>query len=287
MRTKDLLPNMVPPNLITSLSLLLELAFFLFGNPCFSQDVERITFTVDMSSVGSMAQDSALNIQVRGSVAPLSWVKGIRMTDTDNDGVYSTTVDFTITQQTELYYKYTLDDIDFEAGDARRIEIETVSLADTFRYEKRPANPFKKFIGRWTLKDDLWEQGDTNQGLESIKIPDHHSICEEINTQNSLLWKVNAPSARGHILWVYNTETREIYHSSSFFPARSGIGKGQISENGDVTLKITFEGEAKNTYRKYEYRWVSEDEYTLKSVQYDERDRPTGGYYGGTFVRIK
>ncbi|WKN46037.1 hypothetical protein [Tunicatimonas pelagia] len=277
---------MIPLNFITALSLCLPLSGLLISNPGFSQNVEHITFTVDVNSVVSIAQDSILNVQVRGSVAPLSWVKGIKMTDADNDGIYSATVDFPLTQPIDLYYKYTLDEIDFEAGDARQIEIETGSPLDTFRYEKRPANPFKKFIGRWTLKDNLWEQGNTNQGLESIKIPDHYSICEELNTQNSLLWKVEAPSARGHILWVYNTETQEVHHSSSFFPSRSGIGTGKVNENGDVTLKISFEGEAKNTYRRYEYRWVSEDEYTLRSIQYDNQDKPTGDYYGGAFVRI-
>ena len=277
---------MIPPNFITALSLYLSLSGLLISNPGFSQNVEQITFTVDVNSVVSIAQDSILNVQVRGSVAPLSWAKGIKMTDADNDGIYSATIDFPLTQPTDLYYKYTLDEIDFEAGDARQIKIETGSPLDTFRYEKRPENPFKKFIGRWTLKDNLWEQGNTNQGLECIKIPDHYSICEELNTQNSLLWKVEAPSARGHILWVYNTETQEIHHSSSFFPARSGVGTGKVNEDGDVTLKITFEGEAKNTYRQYEYRWVSEDEYTLRSIQYDNQDKPTGNYYGGTFVRI-
>jgi hypothetical protein len=37
----------------------------------------------------------------------------------------------------------------------------------------KPKNPFDKFIGEWTLKDDNWSHNWGN-GTENIKIPNHH-----------------------------------------------------------------------------------------------------------------
>lgn len=42
-----------------------------------------------MSSVGLKSKDSILNVDVRGNVAPLTWVRGIKMKDIDKDGIYS------------------------------------------------------------------------------------------------------------------------------------------------------------------------------------------------------
>ncbi len=147
-------------------------------------------------------------------------------------------------------------------------------------------NPFRRFIGEWTLKEDNWTQN-WGQGTEHIKIPQHHTVCKPLNTGNSLLWIVDGPPPHGHILWIYNRARKEVEHLSSFAPARSGVGKGTVGENGDVTSKVSFEGEPEGTYRIYTYKWISDDEYELRSVQYDRDDKPTGGFYGGTFVRIK
>src|SRR5690606_6047872 len=51
---------------------------------------------------------------------------------------------------------------------------------------EKPKNPFNKFVGEWTLKNDNWSQNWGN-GTENIKIPNHHTICKELNTDNSLL----------------------------------------------------------------------------------------------------
>ncbi|MEM7551369.1 MAG: hypothetical protein AAF363_16935 [Bacteroidota bacterium] len=107
-----------------------------------------------------------------------------------------------------------------------------------------------------------------------------------LNTDNSILQAIEASSARGHILWTYNRKKEEVHHTSSFYPSRSGIGKGNVKENGDVSLKISFEGEPEGTYRLYDYKWISDKEYELSSYQYDSSDNQTGSYYGGNFVRI-
>jgi len=150
--------------------------------------------------------------------------------------------------------------------------------------QQKPLNPFHKFIGEWTLKDDNWSHN-WGQGPEKIKIPNHYTISKEINTDNSLLSVIDTPP-KGHIFWSYNPVKKEVHHLSSFGTSRSGVGKGTVNENGDVTLKISFEGEGEGTYRIYTYKWISDSEYDLKSVQYNERDEPTGFFYGGTFVRL-
>ncbi|MEM9856751.1 MAG: nuclear transport factor 2 family protein [Bacteroidota bacterium] len=154
---------------------------------------------------------------------------------------------------------------------------------DTTDFSK---NPFRKFIGEWTLKGDNWKHNWGN-GTETIKIPGHHTVTKPLNTDNSLLSIIDGPEPNGHIFWSYNPKTGEVDHLSSFGTTRTGKGKGKVSEQGDVTLKLTFEDETSGTYRIYNYTWVNRDEYHMKSVQYSENDQPTGLFYEGNFVRIK
>ena len=147
-------------------------------------------------------------------------------------------------------------------------------------------NPFSKFIGEWVLKDDKWSQNWGGQ-TEHIKILKHHTVSAGINTKNSLISVIDGPEPNGHIFWSYNPNTKEVHHLSSFGDIRAGNGKGIIDENGNVSLKLFFEGEPKGTYRKYNYIWLSKDEYELKSVQFDANDNPTGLFYGGNFIRIQ
>lgn len=147
-------------------------------------------------------------------------------------------------------------------------------------------NPFAQFIGTWTLKDDIWMQ---NWGGENdtIKIPNHHTVSSQINTENSLLSIIDGPEPNGHIFWSYTPNTKEVKHLSSFGTIRAGQGSGRINENGDVQLKLVFEGEPAGTYRIYNYKWIHKDEYHMKSVQYSEKDEPTGLFYEGNFIRIQ
>ena len=146
-------------------------------------------------------------------------------------------------------------------------------------------NPFRKFVGEWTLKNDNWSHNWGN-GMEHIKIPNHHTICRDINTHNSLLAIVDGTPPYGHIFWSYNPIKKQVHHLSSFGESRSGVGLGSVNENGDVSLKISFEGEPAGSYRLYNYKWISDNEYEMTSVQYNDKNEPTGGFYGGTFIRI-
>lgn len=165
-------------------------------------------------------------------------------------------------------------------GQQKSIQFETNGLDSLI-----VKNPFQKFIGEWTLKNDDWTQnwgGET----ETIKIPNHHTITTQINTANTLFSIVDGPQPNGHIFWAYNPVTKVVNHLSSFGEVRTGVGKGTVSEKGDVKLKISFEGEPIETYRIYNYKWVNADEYHMKSVQYNLNGEPTGLFYEGTFVRI-
>jgi len=151
---------------------------------------------------------------------------------------------------------------------------------------KTSKNPFVKFIGEWGLKNDDWKHnwgGET----ESIKIPGHHTICTAINTENSLLSIIDGPEPNGHIFWSYNPVKKEVGYLSSFGTIRAGVGNGTVDEDGNLKLKVSFEGEVEGTYRIYTYNWLSEDEYELLSIQYNENDEKTGLFYTGNFVRIK
>ena len=168
-------------------------------------------------------------------------------------------------------------------GYAQRTSIEFESNGRTKKETKQ--NPFEKFIGEWTLKNDDWTHNWGN-GTETIKIANHHTTSQEINTDNSLLSIIDGPEPNGHIFWSYNPNTKEIYHLSSFGTIRAGNGKGTINANGDVKLKLFFEGEPEGTYRIYNYKWINDDEYHMKSVQYDNNNKPTGLFYEGYFIRI-
>jgi hypothetical protein len=150
--------------------------------------------------------------------------------------------------------------------------------------EIAPTNRFARFFGEWTLKDDAWSQnwGGVN---ESIKIKNHHTLCRPINTDNSVLCVVDTPP-KGHILWAFNPVKKEVQHLSSFGDLRIGVGTGSLNDKGDLRLKVSFEGEAPGTYRIYNYVWISEDEYDMRSVQYDVNDKETGLFYGGRFIRM-
>ncbi|MDT0607503.1 hypothetical protein [Croceitalea rosinachiae] len=146
-------------------------------------------------------------------------------------------------------------------------------------------NPFQNFIGEWTLQDDKWIQN-WGSTTDTLTIPKHHTISSQVNTKNSLFSIIDGPKPNGHIFWSYNPVTKEVNHLSSFGELRVGVGAGSISERGDVRLKISFEGEHKNTYRVYSYKWITEDKYHMKSVQFGLDDSPTGLFYEGTFVRL-
>jgi hypothetical protein len=262
---------------------------FLFALAAGTSDSQTtaLVFNVDMKPTGLYKKGNPLNVRIKGDVEPLNWTEGIKMSDPDDDGIYSATINFLGNGKKELIYKYVVNNVEWETGDNLKIEIKPTAkpFNSVFRYQQRPGNPFKRFIGEWTLKDDNFEHGD-GKSIQQVKIRDHYTICKEVNTDNSLLWIVDATSAKGHIFWSYNSSKKEVNWASSFYSYRSGVGNGKVTDNGDATFKISFEGEPEGTYRLYTYKWISENEYEMKSFQYNTNNEPTGSYYGGTFIRI-
>jgi hypothetical protein len=252
-----------------------------------SGQINTMTFNVDMNGIGFKATDTTLNVRIKGDLDPLNWVTGIRMTDDNNDGIYSTTVNFDTRKQQEVTFKYVLNNVEWEAGDNVTIILkhDSRNYNSHFRYNPKSVNPFRKFFGEWTLKDDTWEQGYDHK-IEQVKIPEHYTLCKEINSNNSMLWIIESPSSKGNIFWSYNTTTNEAHWASSFHANRSGNGSGSINASGDATFKVQFEGEPEGTYRVYTYKWISDHAYELRSIQYNKQGKPTGSYYGGTFVRL-
>lgn len=178
------------------------------------------------------------------------------------------------------------------------LQLSAQQTSITFELNGRPSNseiqatlnktksPFAKFIGEWTLKNNTWIQNWGGQN-DTIKIPNHHTTCAQINTENSLISIIDGPEPNGHIFWSYNPNTKEVGHLSSFGDIRAGTGQGEFYGDYNLRLKVSFEGEAPGTYRIYTYEWINQDEYQLNSVQYDENNFPTGLFYKGRFVRIK
>ena len=167
--------------------------------------------------------------------------------------------------------------------DAQEAHISYQTHGKTAQWNNQ--NPFSKFFGEWTLKNNDWSQN-WGYGTENIKIPKHHTVSTGINTSNTLLSIIDGPEPNGQIFWSYNPVTKEVDHVSSFGTIRAGKGKGTVDSQGNLRLKLFFEGEAKGTYRIYTYTWINQDEYELKSVQFDQNDQPTGLFYGGNFIRI-
>ena len=250
---------------------------------------KKIIFQVDINGIEELS-DSEFIIGLRGNVAPLTWFRNIEMKDDDNDGIFEAAVNFD--KDADLYFKYVINNKEWETGDAQLLKLSETgtdyTIRSSFRYQAPGANPFEKFIGKWTLKDDQWVQGNSPDSYDTIYLPNQFTVCEELNTHKSLLWTVESTSGTGHGFWTYNEHTNQLNAQTSFFENRVGLGSGSINENGDLFINMQFEGsELEGTYRKYSYEWLDANSYLLKSYQYDQNNQPTGNFYGGVFIRIE
>ncbi|MFZ0268244.1 YybH family protein [Caulobacter sp.] len=147
-------------------------------------------------------------------------------------------------------------------------------------------NPFSALFGEWTLKDDKFQYVGDGRTIETQIIPNHHTECARVNTDRSILCVVKAGALNGHTLWTYDASKQQVHWLSHFGTERTGFGAGTFDKASNLTFKVSFTDEPEGSYRKYRYEWVSPDEYTLKSTQYDGHGRATGNWYGGTFVRL-
>jgi hypothetical protein len=172
-------------------------------------------------------------------------------------------------------------------GSALMIAALVAATPAATRQDPRAANPFARFFGEWTLKGDRFQQVWDGKTVETLTIPNHHTRCAPVNTDRSVLCVVTTPSLAGHILWTYDDTRRQVHHLSHFGTARTGVGTGELNARADLRLKLSFKDEPEGSYRIYDYVWVSDDEYSMMSRQYDRDGKPTGNWYGGSFVRLK
>src|SRR5688572_25566373 len=147
-------------------------------------------------------------------------------------------------------------------------------------------NPFKKYFGEWTLKDNKFQQVWDGKTIETLDIKNHYTECKAINTEGSVLCVVDAGDLKGHILWTYDSDQKKVHHLSHFGSSRNGVGSGILDNKGNLTTNVSFQGELQGSYRIYVYIWVSGIEYSMLSSQYDSNGKPTGNWYGGSFVRV-
>lgn len=145
---------------------------------------------------------------------------------------------------------------------------------------------FSQFLGVWILKDDRFQQVWDGKTVETLSIPNHMTQCTTANTFSSVSCAVDAGGFKGQIFWVADPAHKTLHHLSHFGESRTGVGTGQIDTEGNLINRIAFTDEPDGTYRIYEYDWVSDDEYTMMSRQFNADDEPTGNWYGGTFVRV-
>jgi len=152
---------------------------------------------------------------------------------------------------------------------------------------KTSTNIFAPFFGEWALKNDEFQQVWDGKTIETLSIPGHYTNCQPVNTEQSVMCVVDAGGFQGHIFWAYDSLNNKLHHLSHFGTQRLGTGEGIVSETGNLRNKISFKDEPEGTYRIYEYNWVTADEYTMMSRQYDSDGAGTGNWYGGSFVRLE
>jgi hypothetical protein len=116
-----------------NLSIIIALLWTVFT--AFS-NTQSITFKVDMRQ--TKKQTNSI-VALRGSISPLSWKENIVLTDTDNDGFFTTTVTFD--KNTKLEYKYVCDE-KWEQGDNRSLDLTSeVTTNDIWNVELPSTTP--------------------------------------------------------------------------------------------------------------------------------------------------
>lgn len=171
-------------------------------------------------------------------------------------------------------------------GAANFLLAVALAFGSTAAQAQADDSPFAAFSGEWTLKDDKFEFVGDGKNVQTQIIPQHHTRCDRVNTDRSVLCVVKAGELNGHILWTYDASRKRVHWLSHFGSERTGYGTGAFEGAGNLKFKLTFTDEPEGGYREYRYEWVTPAEYRMMSRQYDAQGRATGNWYGGTFVRL-
>jgi len=146
-------------------------------------------------------------------------------------------------------------------------------------------NPFEKFKGEWLLKDNIFESS-TNGKYSSDVNPNRTFIAMAVNTNSSILWSEDFDGFKVDIFWTYDLETKTVYHLSNTSSNGLASGKGMLKENGDLDIKLIYPDACETCIRLYSFRWKSANEFFFRATFYKD-DKPTGDFYGATFIRKK
>ncbi|MBX2846757.1 MAG: hypothetical protein KTR16_00440 [Acidiferrobacterales bacterium] len=165
----------------------------------------------------------------------------------------------------------------------------TVSSQETGAQKKiKEINPFSKYFGVWKLKAGEFKITSADNIETVLAMPEHTTSCDKINTDKSILCKITAKGLAGHVLWSFDSTSNEMHHLSHFGPIGqqlNAVGAGDINEHGNIRSKVSFENQSDGYYNTYEYTWVSNDEYTMHSREFDNNDSPTGAHYSAVYIR--
>ncbi len=269
----------------------LYLLLTLFASHAWSRQVD-IQFEIDLKDYLENSELTIENVGIRGNMPPLSWDKSWRLFDKTGQGIYSTKVSFQQPDNEELAFKFVLQGgLIWEEGEPRKLHLKNdqTYAAGQPAFPDRMSNPFTRYLGNWKFDQAGFSMVWDLKTVVTQKLAGQTTQCKQINTDRSILCVVSNKEdpnwTMGHMVWAYNSEKKQVSWLSHFYPDRIGTGSGTIDDKGNMTVKVTFQGEPEDTYRIYQWRWVAEDAYSMMSRQYSSKGELTGNWYGGTFIR--
>lgn len=267
-------------------------SLLIFSSSAFSKQV-TVLFEIDLNEFLANTNMSVDDVGIRGSTAPLSWGRSLRLTDEKGQGIYAANVTFEQSDTAQVEFKIVLQGgLIWEEGEARKISLAEDSSFKTQSvfFANRLPSPFQRYLGNWKFDQAGFSMVWDGKNVVTQKLAGQITECNPINTDRSILCivtnKRDANWTLGHMLWAYNSETEEISWLSHFYPDRIGVGTGSIDGQGNMRVKVSFQGEPNDTYRIYNWRWLTPDSYEMISKQYSSDGKLTGNWYGGVFKRV-
>ena len=148
------------------------------------------------------------------------------------------------------------------------------------------SDKLKVFEGEWQLKDNLWKTKSDDVYKEDVNA-NRSFTAKAVSPDNTILWNADfGNGAWAILLWTYHAESGRVNHISNTSDNNVGIGEGEFDSNNDLTLKIRYPNGCKSCHRIYTYHWINHDEFEFTADIYKD-DKPTGDFYGGTFLKKK
>ena len=146
------------------------------------------------------------------------------------------------------------------------------------------SDKLKLFEGEWKLKDYVWKSKSNSVYKEDVN-PNRSFVAKTVGPENTILWEEDFDNgAWATLLWTYHKETGRVNHISNTTDNNIGIGVGEFNNNNDLTIKIVYPNGCTNCHRIYSFHWIEAGAFDFKATIYKD-DKPTGDFYGGTFVK--